>query len=189
MSSGVRFAEFENGELPPLLKYQVLSFQRVIWPEGFTGDLRYRDWITSPEYESRHLLYVAEDLVVSHLEIVHRHLTHEGTTYKAFAPTGVLTFPSFRCEGWAGKLVEKASRWIEGSDADLGLICCSPEKEGFYAKSSGWDPVPEAKVVVGPDRDRADLLPDVVLARFLTDKAQQRQDAFRRTPLWLKDEL
>jgi hypothetical protein len=113
-SDEVRYVEFESADLPPVLRYQVLSFLRIVWPEGFTGALRYRDWITNPAYKPHHLLYVAGDLVVSHLEIVHRTVTHEGVTYQAYAPTSVLTFPAFRREGWAGKLVEKASRRIEG---------------------------------------------------------------------------
>ena len=122
----VRYAEYGPGMLPAVLKAQVLSFLRIVWPEGFTGDLRYRDWITNPAYEPHHLLYVAGDLVVSHLEIVHVDLHHEGTAYKVAAPTSVLTFSPFRNEGWAGRLVATACRRIESSTADLGLICCEP---------------------------------------------------------------
>ena len=188
-SDEVQLVEFEDEDLPPLLKSQVLSFLRIVWPDGFTGNLRHRDWITNPEYDPHHMLYVAGDLVVSHLEVVHRHLTHEGVSYKAYAPTSVLTFPAFRREGWAGKLVQKASRWIEESDADLGLICCEPEHQGFYARTSGWDPLPEASIVVGDDRAHAEPTPQVLLASFLTEKAQQHRETFGQTPLWLKDEL
>jgi hypothetical protein len=69
-SDEVRYVEFESADLPPVLRYQVLSFLRIVWPEGFTGALRYRDWITNPAYKPHHLLYVAGDLVLSHLEIV-----------------------------------------------------------------------------------------------------------------------
>ncbi|TWD82756.1 acetyltransferase (GNAT) family protein [Kribbella amoyensis] len=188
-SEEVQLVEFDDGALPPLLKYQVLSFLRIVWPDGFTGSLRHRDWITNPEYDPHHMLYIAGDLVVSHLEVVHRDVTPEGVTYRAYAPTSVLTFPPFRREGWAGKLVEKASRWIEESDADLGLICCEPESQGFYARNSGWDPVPEARIVVGDDKTRAELTPQVLLACFLTEKSQQHRETFGQAPLWLKDEL
>ena len=188
-SHEVRLVEFEDDALPAHLKCQVLSFLRIVWPEGFTRELRYRDWITNPVYQPYHLLYVAGDLVVSHLEIVHRLIEHDGVSYQAYAPTGVLTFPSFRREGWAGRLVEKAARWIEASDADLGLICCEPENEGFYANASGWDPVPSARIIVGDDRDHAEPTPQVLLARFLTEKARQHRQSFEQYPLWLEDEL
>ncbi|WP_165547025.1 GNAT family N-acetyltransferase [Kribbella sindirgiensis] len=180
----VRYVEYAPGELPAVLKAQVLSFLRIVWPEGFTGELRYRDWITNPSYEPHHLLYVAGDLVVSHLEIVHVDLPHQGTTYKLAAPTSVLTFPSFRGEGWAGRLVESACRRIEASNADLGLICCDPHNQPFYAKTSGWPTAPEATVV-------ADGFPtgQAVLMRLLTPKAQHHQADFRHSPIHLKDEL
>jgi hypothetical protein len=85
--------------------------------------------------------------------------------------------------------VERASRWIEASDADLGLICCEPHNANFYAASSGWEPVRGARIVVGDDREHAEQTPQVLLARFLTQKAQDGRDAFNRKPLWLKDEL
>ncbi|SDS38301.1 GNAT family N-acetyltransferase [Actinopolymorpha singaporensis] len=128
-----RFVEFADDALPAELRWQVLSFLRIVWPEGFTGDLRYRDWITRAEYQPYHLLYVADSLVVSHLEIVDHEVGCDGVTYQAQALTSVLTFPPFRREGWASRLVATACRRIEAGDGDLGLICCSPEKVGFYA--------------------------------------------------------
>ena len=83
-SDEVRLGEFDDESLPAVLRWQVFSFLRIIWPEGFTGELRYRDWITNPVYQPYHLLYVAGDPVVSHLEIVQRLLDHEGVKYKAY---------------------------------------------------------------------------------------------------------
>lgn len=180
----VRYVEYGPGDLPSLLKAQVLSFLRIVWPEGFTGELRYRDWITNPAYAPHHLLYVAGDLVVSHLEIVHVALSHEGTTYKVAAPTSVLTFPQFRNEGWAGRLVAAACRRIEAGDADLGLICCEPHNQPFYAKASGWPTMPEATVMAGDTPTG-----QAILMRLLTPKARQHQDDFRRSPIRLEDEL
>ena len=64
-----RFVEYADDALPAEQRWQVLSFLRIVWPEGFTGDLRYRDEITNSENHPYHLLYVAGSLVVSHLEI------------------------------------------------------------------------------------------------------------------------
>jgi hypothetical protein len=180
----VRYVEYAPGKLPAVLKAQVLAFLRIVWPEGFTGALRYRDWITNPMYEPHHLLYVAGDLVVSHLEIVKLDLLHEGTTYKVAAPTSVLTFPSFRGEGWAGRLVAAACRRIESSDADLGLICCEPHNQPFYLKNSGWPAAPDAEILVEETPTS-----QAVVMRLLSAKAQKHGADFRRTPLRLQDEL
>lgn len=188
-SDYVQFAEYSDDALPAGLRCQVLSFLRIVFPEGFLGDNRYRDWITQSKYEPYHLLYVANGLVVSHVEIVRRTIDHAGVTYEAYAPTGVQTFPSFRREGWAGRLVRKATQWIAASDADLGLICCQPENVGFYARASGWNLIPEARIVVGDNRTGAEPTAQSLLAAFLTPRAQSGRDAFVRSPLWLRDEL
>jgi aminoglycoside phosphotransferase (APT) family kinase protein len=130
----VRFVEYSDDALPDGLKWQILSFLRIVFPDGFVGANRYRDTITQPKHHPHHLLYVANDLVVSHVEVVHRQIEHEGATYTACAPTGVLTFPSFRQEGWGGKLVRQAACRIEASGVDLGLICCGPKNVGFYVR-------------------------------------------------------
>jgi hypothetical protein len=180
----VRYVEYNAAELPAALKWQVLSFLRIVWPEGFTGSSRYRDWITNPVYRPRHLMYLACDLVVSQLELVQLELTHEGLTYQVSAPTGVLTFPSFRREGWAGRLVQKATQRIESSGADLGLICCEPENASFYVRASGWQQVPGATILV---EDRP--TPQVLIANFQSSKAKQHAETFQHFPLHLDDEL
>lgn len=166
----------------------MLSFLRIVWPEGFTGDLRHRDWITNPDYQPYHLLYVAGSLVVSHLEIVDHEVECDGMTYQAKALTGVLTFPSFRREGWAGRLVRTACGRIESGGADLGLICCSPENAGFYAGASGWAPISGARVMVG-DEENAWPTGQSALATFLTEKGRRGHEAFSRSPLRLRDEV
>jgi len=71
----------------------------------------------------------------------------------------------------------------------MGLICCEPVNQGFYARNSGWELLRGARIVVGDDRDHAELTPQALLAHFLTEKAQQHRETFERSPLWLKDEL
>lgn len=187
-SEAPRFVESADDALSAELRWQVLSFLRIVWPEGFTGDLRYRDWITRSEYRPYHLLYVAGALVVSHLEIVDHEVECDGVAYQAQALTSVLTFPSFRREGWAGRLARTACRRIEGGEADLGLVCCSPEHVGFYAGASGWVPVPGAQVVVG-DGKNACPTGQSVLAISLTEKGRRGLDAIGRSPLRLRDEV
>ena len=183
----IEFVEFDDAALPELLRSQVLSFLRLQWPEGFTGELRYRDWITRSDLTPYHLLYVAHGLVVSHLELIRVTVEHEGVSYKVRSPTTVLTYPSFQGEGWAKKLVTEAVRRIDASDADLGIVYCNPDLEGFYA-SCGWTPMPGARTVVGPEPTEAEESTDMMLMRFVTDKGQRGRDSFLRSPLWITDE-
>ncbi len=188
-SDAVTFVQYSDEALPAALKWQVLSFLRIVFPEGFVGENRYRDGITQPKYRPYHLLYVANDLVVSHVEIVQRQIEHQGTMYTAYAPTGVLTFPTFRREGWAGKLVRKATERIAATDADLGLICCAPENVDFYRKASGWELVPDARILAGETRGDAEYTGQSLVAAFLTEKARRNRETFVQSPLWVRDEL
>ncbi|MBO0881774.1 MAG: GNAT family N-acetyltransferase [Mycobacterium sp.] len=185
----MRFVEYSDDALPAVLKWQVLSFLRIVFPDGFVGPDRYRDWITQPKHQPYHLLYVANDLVVSHVEIVRRQIDHGGATFAAYAPTGVLTFPTFRREGWAGALVRKAVDRIEASDADLGLICCAPENVDFYVRNSGWKLIPGARILAGETRAAAEQTGQSLVAEFLTEKARRCRDTFVQSPLWVGDEL
>src|SRR5688500_16171305 len=45
----VELLTYPTEQLPPIWKWQVLSFLRAIWPEGFVGENRLRDWITKSE--------------------------------------------------------------------------------------------------------------------------------------------
>jgi hypothetical protein len=37
---------YPSNELPAHLKYQILSLLRIVWPEGFVGENKLRDWIS-----------------------------------------------------------------------------------------------------------------------------------------------
>lgn len=127
--------------------------------------------------------------MISHLEIVEVPIDRDGVVYAAGALTGVLTFPSFRREGWGGRLVRHAVRRIEASDADLGLICCRPETGDFYARASGWGQLPDVQVVVGDTREVAEPTPQVALTRFLSDRARADRNGFEGSTLWLRADL
>jgi hypothetical protein len=40
---------YPTASLPPIWKWQVLSFLRVMWPDGFAGENQWRDWITNAD--------------------------------------------------------------------------------------------------------------------------------------------
>lgn len=183
----VEFSEFDDGGFPEGLRSQVLTFLRVTAPEGFEGELRYRDWITRPELEPYHLLYVARGLVVSHLEIIRATLEHEAVEYELRSITGVLTFPSFRHEGWASRLVREAVRRIDVSGADIGIVYCDPALAGLYA-SCGWSPMERVRTVIGPNREDAAESRELALVRLLSEKGRAGMDRLSASPIWLRDE-
>jgi len=182
----IEFAEYTDSELPDLLRAQVLAFLRIVWPDGFVGPNRFRNWTSHPSLKPFHQLYAAGSQLVSHLEVVTVPFTVNDRRYRAVSPTAVMTYPEFRGEGWSSRLNAAAVRWIDTSDADLGLLTCSPELIGFYAKA-GWTHAQDATIVAGPDG--ATWVPDdVLLTRSLGERSRQPLNDLRQHPLRVQDE-
>ena len=182
----IEFAEYTDSELPDLLRAQVLAFLRIVWPDGFVGPNRFRTWTSHPSLKPFHQLYAAGSQLVSHLEVVTVPFTVNDRRYRAVSPTAVMTYPEFRGEGWSSRLNAAAVRWIDTSDADLGLLTCSPELIGFYAKA-GWTHAQDATIVAGPDG--ATWVPDDVLStRSLGERSRQPLNDLRQHPLRVQDE-
>lgn len=177
---------YTNQEFPADLKCQVLSFLRVVFWEGFTGENRLRDWITAERYHPLHFVLVENGLVVSHTEVVWKYLEHAGQTYKTYGLTGVLTFPSFRHEGHGLQVVRAASDWIAASDADIGMFHCDPALQGFYARC-GWIPMAGAVTLTGP-RENPNVSSERMMMQFFTEKGRQGQERFERLPVYFDED-
>ena len=134
-------------DLPPLLKVQILSFYRCLWPWGFKGKDQYRDWITGQADAPQHLVIHHEDTLISALCIVSRTINFWGQSRKIAGFTGVLVYPNFQKKGVGLKLLERA---IEIAEKDFSVIClhCDPDQVSFYEKS-GFSPLRELKVMEG----------------------------------------
>lgn len=182
----IEFAEYKDSELPDLLRAQVLAFLRIVWPDGFVGSNRFRSWTSHPSMTPFHQLYAAGSQLVSHLEIVTVPVTVNDHEYRAFSPTAVLTYPAFRGEGWSSRLNAAAVRWIDASDADIGLLTCSPDVIGFYSKA-GWTHAQDATIVVGPEGVTW-LSDDVLLTWSRGERSREPLLELRHHPLRVHDE-
>ena len=140
---------FRNEELPADLKCQILSFQRLVWPEDFTGEDRLRDWIQPARYHPVHVVIVDGGVLVSYAGVTWKELAHAGQVYTTYGLSGVLTYPMFRGQGYGRQVVEAATAIVRSSDADIGLFTCLPSLSGFYA-ASGWIPMEQAELRSGP---------------------------------------
>ena len=175
-----------SDEIPPHLKCQILSFLRIMWPEGFVGKNRLRDWISSPENHSVSIVLVEHDILISHTEVVWKYLDHAGENYKAYGLSGVFTYPAFRRQGYGKRIVEKGTAYIETSDADIGVFHCDKSLKGFYA-SSGWIPMETAVTFVGA-KDSPVISSELMMMRFLSQHGKKGRPAFERAPLYFGEE-
>lgn len=177
----------DAAELPERWKLQVLSFLRINFTDGFVGANLYRNWISGVD-NTRHVVIVEGDMLIAHTEVKWKWLEHAGERFKVFGLSGVLTYPAFRKQGYGAWVIREGTSLIRVSDADLGVLGCDPELEGFYA-AAGWEPMRESRVLVGdpsgptPDEGRLMML-------FLSEKGMRGRQKFIDLPIyWGEDEL
>jgi hypothetical protein len=76
----VELLSYPTEKLPPIWKWQVLSFQRAIWPEGFEGKNRLRDWIAKSDDHPHSFILIERDILVGHVNVVWKYL-EQGQLY------------------------------------------------------------------------------------------------------------
>lgn len=177
---------YPQDQLPPDLKCQVLSFLRIVFWDGFTGENRLRDWITHPRHHPLHFLLVEQGLVISGCEVVWKDLEHAGVSYKTYGLTGVFTYPSFRGQGYGTRVIGAATDYIAASDADVGMFHCAPGLKGFYA-ACGWIPMEGAKTYVGA-RAKPVLSQELMMMRFFSEKGAASRKAFETLPVYFDED-
>ena len=173
---------FPSNKMPPHLKCQVLSFLRIMWPNGFLDENRLRDWISHEEDHSISMMLVERGVLISHTEVVWKYLDHAGETYKAYGLSGVFTYPAFRGKGHGKRIVDKGTSYIEASDADIGIFHCDLSLKQFYA-SSGWIPIETAVTLEGP-KDNPVIDDEIMMMRFFTEHGKKGRPAFENIPLY-----
>lgn len=178
---------FPDDDFPPEYRCQVLAFLRVQWPEGFLGENRLRNWITRPAYHPVHFILAEAGLVISHAEVVWKHLEHAGDIYKTYGLTGVFTFPSFRGQGYGLQVITAATGYIRSrSDADVGMFHCAPDLKRFYMKA-GWIPMESTITYIGPRQNPVEAR-ELRMMQFFSEKGRFGREAFERLPVFFDED-
>ncbi|MCA9368728.1 MAG: GNAT family N-acetyltransferase [Pseudomonadales bacterium] len=178
---------YKQNDLPEKWLYQILSFQRIVWSEGFENENLYRDWITTPEDNPISILLTHGNLLISHVQVVSRVMKHLGTEFTLYGLTGVLTYPSFRKRGFGTQIVQEGMKYIDQQvDRDIVLYSCEDENSSFYQKC-GWifNDIP----VLEGDASNPKVTKSRVAMQFVSDKAQKYKNEFLSSPLFFGDEL
>ncbi len=177
---------YPSGEIPAHLKWQILSFLRIEWPDGFTGPNRLRDWISREEDHPISFMLVEKDILISHAEVVWKYLEHAGETYKVYGLAGVFTYPAFRRQGYGTRVVALATAYIDRSDADVGIVFTQPHLKEFYSRN-GWLPMEKTVVLIGSKRDPA-VSDQLVLMRFLSEKGKKGRTSLETVPVYFGED-
>jgi predicted acetyltransferase len=147
------------------------------WPDAFPAT---QEFLTSDQYHPLHFVFVEGDILVSHVAVVWKMLTHEEQTYKTYGLVSVMTFPSYRNQGYGIQLITKAKKYIEQTNGDIVIF--HSDQIGFYEKV-GFEYVEKVKLLKGepdhpiPDDERPFML-------FLSEKAKTNRSDFESKPVY-----
>ena len=172
---------YKAGKLPSHIKWQVLSFLRIQWPEGFQGKNRLRDWITKEDLHPVSFVCTENNLVLSYAEVVWKELKHCGVIYKTYGLTGVLTYPTFRKEGHGLALVKAAKKYIE-EQKDSDIVLFTSIHRGFYEKA-GFTYINNIKLLEGDPKLPKEHDENVFML-FLSEKGKTGRRDFETKPIY-----
>jgi predicted N-acetyltransferase YhbS len=139
---------YKRTDLPRELEIQVLAFMRAEWGDAlFSGDERYRDRLWD-DPEALHFVRTAGNLLVSHVELLAIEAPgRHGDALHIAGVAGVMTYPPFRREGHASRLMRRVGSHIASSEADIGMLFTADDLESFYS-SLGWSKLEPTRIRV-----------------------------------------
>jgi predicted N-acetyltransferase YhbS len=135
-----------------------------------------------PESHPLSFALVEQAVLISHVLVSWRALTHAGETYQMYGLSAVFTYPQFEKQGYGRHVVGAATAHILASDADVAMLGCKPQLIPFYA-ASGWSDMPATQILCGPQS--APAKGGHVMMLFVSEKGRQNRLAFEREPVYV----
>jgi len=179
----VELLTYTSAEFPESLRWQTVSFLRVQWPGGFTGENRLRDWVTTEADHPIHIALVEKGILISHTNVVWKFLEHEGVIYKAYGLTGVFTYPSFRGQGYGRQVIAAGTKYIQKSDTDIAMLYCDESLHNLYT-NQGWTQMDSSTTYIGT-KEQPELVDDEILMMlFISPKGKLGKETFNTKPIY-----
>jgi GNAT superfamily N-acetyltransferase len=136
---------FPDADFPREFDIQLWAFVRLVWGEDLRGDARFRtrSW---DDPSPIHFVRAAGDLLVSHVLVFPLSIEGHRGVLRVGCVGAVLTFPQFRREGHASKLMRRAAQHIRQT-ADVGMLFCDAVNAPFYERLD-WTALPRGRALV-----------------------------------------
>ena len=179
-----RVRSWPQAQMPAAVREQVSALQEDAWPGNDLG----RPGVAHDPALSPLSMVLVDDggTVLAALDILTKHLAHDGGRYLASGLSTVVTSPAHRRRGHGRRLVTAAREAIQASGADLGIFTCDRPLRGFYA-SAGWQCL-EGSVLIGGTSQQpfpSDQLDKVTMAAFFSRRACAHARSFRHSRIAL----
>jgi GNAT superfamily N-acetyltransferase len=136
---------FSHADFPREFDIQLWAFVRLVWGENLSGEDRFRtrSW---DDPSPTHFVRAAGDLLVSHVLVFPLSIEGHRGALRVGCVGAVLTFPQFRREDHASKLMRRAAQHIHQT-ADVGMLFCDAENARFYERLD-WSALPRGRALV-----------------------------------------
>lgn len=155
---------------------------RVQWPSIFAGERQFVTDTFPPELDPVHFVAAEGELLISYASIIRMDLEHGGKTYKTYGFGNMLTFPSFRGQGYGTRVLELATDFIKRSDVNVAMLFCAENREPFYVKR-GWEFTRSPTLIGTPNHHTTHDLSRMML--FVSQKSQQARRDFEEQPVYV----
>lgn len=172
-----------QAQVPAALRAQISALQDGAWPgHGPRGP----GVIHDPALWPVSMVLVDDGTVLAALDILTKHVTHEGGRYLASGLSTVVTSPAHRRRGYGRRLVTAAREAIQASGADLGIFTCDRPLRGFY-ESAGWQCLEGTALIGGTPQQPfpSDQFDKVTMAAFFSARARVHAASFRHCRIGL----
>ena len=163
---------YAQGTLPDHLVWQSLSFMRCQWPWLFVDDGRLR---AQPFPAAAHIACTDGPVLLSYAEIVQTTAIRDGRQIRVAGLSNVFTFPPYRREGLASKIVRAANSLVDEQHPEMAILFCKDELFPFYA-ALGWTVAPAGTITSTTDVPRA-------MVRQAAQSLSEVTADLRRTPI------
>ncbi|MEG0258399.1 MAG: GNAT family N-acetyltransferase [Lysinibacillus sp.] len=183
----IELLQFNQKDCPIYLKRQIISLMRQEWPQAFEDKDEDIHWPDNPETQPISLIFVENDVVISHVAVPWKYIEHEGHTYKVFGLSEVMTNPSYRQQGFGLKLIKEAYSFIEMNKPDISIFTCQPSLVSFYTQG-GWEYKENINLIGGTRNKpfRSDSLGLSTMIQLFSAKAKDNSHSFEKTDVYLE---
>lgn len=178
--------QYASNELPPEIDAQIASFIRIVWAYDRKGEDRFPR-VGTPKPATQHFVIAERGVLISHVNVIHREITHMGERYRLYGLRNVFTYPAFRGEGHGRQIVNVASAYILKSDADAGMLFTGIDLFPFY-QVSGWTALQKTGVYYG-DPDHPQFKDAPIMLLYVSDHAKAHRDDFEQGNLFVGESL
>jgi GNAT superfamily N-acetyltransferase len=174
----IELKRYHRHEVPPLLAAQIVSYQRIQWPQ--IHERRNRIWeCNDVNRDFVHFVLVDNEILISHASVNWRDVTFQSQRYSVWGVSSVFTYPAFRKGGFASKVVSAASDFIREGPGDVAMLFTGQPLIGFYT-ACGWEHAPNARIFYGEAQNPTAKTDNAIMMRFISDRGRKAREAFTR---------